>query len=233
VPQVKLLLLLIVATAGIVAPGLQIPGEWQQLVTSASIEGAVEYLQSFWPWTPVIAIVFLTLETVIAPLPAWPVLGANALIFGLWGGIAVSWAGAMLGAVICFWISRSFGRRWLERKLRQKYLHQIDEFSSRKGFWILLLARVIPVTSLDVLSYLAGLSRIPFWHFLAATGLGFLPGVTLYTLFAHDLFMAQHYGNRLSLVGIGLVAGYLLYHYRRVIIRRLKASKATSEQFHK
>lgn len=166
-----------------------------------------------------VSLLLLILETVVPPLPAWPILVANAAIFGIWGGIALSWLGGLLGAVIAFWMARTFARSYLERFIRSEHLETIDAISREKGFQILLIARVFPVTSVDLLSFLAGLSSIPFGRFLLATSLGLLPGVALYTLFAHDLLLTRAVTTRLSLSAGGALLVYALYrlHKRRTL----------------
>lgn len=140
---------------------------------------------------------------------------ANATIYGIWGGIALSWLGGLLGAIVTFWIARSFGRSYVERRLNADHLKTIDSISREKGFLILLIARIFPLTSLDILSFLAGLSSISFSRFVLATAIGLVPGVSTYTLFAHDLLVTRAITTRMSLL-IGLMlAAYALYHLQK------------------
>ena len=185
-----------------------------ELLPAGNVERMAERLRALWPWTPLVSLLWLILETVIPPLPAWPILVANAAIYGIYGGIALSWLGGLLGAVITFWIARSFGRSYLERRLKDDHLETIDSISREKGFLILLVARVFPVTSLDILSFLAGLSSISFSRFFMATALGLLPGVSIYTLFAHDLLVTRAITTRLSLVVGSALLIYALYRVR-------------------
>lgn len=169
------------------------------------------------PWTPLISIFLSVLETVIPPLPAWPVLLANAAIFGLWGGIALSWAGNLLGALVNFWIARSFGRSYVEQRLKPEHLELVDRISEKRGFQILLWLRIIPLTSLDILSFLAGLSRMSFGPFFAATAIGLIPSITVYTLFAHDLIRIREYWLRLTLTCLATLVAYFIFRYREQI----------------
>jgi uncharacterized membrane protein YdjX (TVP38/TMEM64 family) len=52
---------------------------------------------------------------------------------------------------------------------------KLQEQLNRRGFWMILLLRLNPLTSTDLLSYAAGLTRIPTWHVMFATGLGMAP----------------------------------------------------------
>lgn len=186
----------------------------RSIFTAENLEFAVDYLRGLWPWTPLIIIFLLVVETVVPPLPAWPILLANVAIFGLWGGIALSWFGSVLGSVTCFWIARSMGRGYAKRLIKEEHMEWVDRISQEKGFQILLVARIFPLTSLDILSFVAGLSQMRFWPFLVATALGLLPGVTLYTLFAHDLLELKRHAVRLSITITLMVASFLAFRYR-------------------
>ena len=122
-----------------------------------------------------------------------------------------------------FWLARSFGRSYVKRWIRSEHWETIDKISREKGFYILLIARVFPVTSVDVLSFLAGLSAISFRRFLLATALGLFPGVALYTLFADDLVVTRTVTARLAL---SLLAALLVYAAYR-LLRRRALGKAT------
>lgn len=192
------------------------------LLSSENIDAFAAYLRSFGVWTPIVSILLLILETVIPPLPAWPILIANAAIYGLWGGIALSWVGGVLGAIAIFWLARAWGRAYVERMIKPEHLHLIDEISRKNGFQILLFARILPVTSLDILSALAGLSSISFGRFLLATSIGLIPGIATYTLFAHDLLKIKEYSLRFSILLILFLAVLAALKYRAHLIRLWK-----------
>src|SRR5690606_6121571 len=74
----------------------------------------------------------------------------------IWGGIALSWLGGLLGAVVMFCLGRTLGRGALRRWVKPEHQELIDQISREKGFQILLVARLFPLTSLDILSFAAG-----------------------------------------------------------------------------
>ena len=54
-------------------------------------------------------------------------------------------------------------------------LSSTAEHLSRHGFWVVLLLRVNPLTSSDLVSYAAGLTSMSLRTLLTATGLGMAP----------------------------------------------------------
>ena len=216
-----LLLLLGAAALGYVVYAVGPPELWQ-----GSADQLIEYLKGFGPWTAAVSILLLVLETMLPPIPAAPILVANALVFGIPGGIAISWIGGVLGAVANFWLARRFGRRWVERRVSPAHLELIDRISREKGFQILLVARMFPLTSVDILGYLAGLSSISFKRYTLASALGLLPSVTLYTWLAHDLYRAQAAQWRIGVVMLLFAGVYVLATRREAVARWLRGRRA-------
>lgn len=154
----------------------------------AAIEAFRDYLLGFGPWAAVVSIALMIFQSVAAPLPAFVITFTNGLLFGwLWGAV-ISWTGAMLGAALCFWIARSLGRPVVERLVGgSKALEVSDLFFARYGDRTVLIARLLPFVSFDIISYGAGLTPIAFRNFLVATGIGQLPATLLYSYLGQNL----------------------------------------------
>jgi uncharacterized membrane protein YdjX (TVP38/TMEM64 family) len=205
--------------------------EWRAALGQAfsldSIPSLAAYVKGFGLWAPVISIILMLLQSVIAPLPAWLVAGANGILFGIWWGTLISWTGGLLGAAVTFWLARWLGRDFVAKRVGAGRLKQVDELSGAHGFWLILIARLIPIVSFDLISYLAGLSRIGFFRFLLATAIGMTPGAFAFTVFGHDLMQARTYSWRLSLLGLVGVVAYLAGRWWR---RRLSMNGETEAE---
>lgn len=141
-----------------------------------------------WGWAaPLLSILLMILQAVLAPLPAFLITAANGILFGVFWGIIISATGALLGALFSFYISRWFYNHYTSVLLQNKKTRQtIEEFSSKHGFKAILIARLVPVISFDLISYAAGLSTIKVTHFLLATFIGMLPATITYTVIANS-----------------------------------------------
>lgn len=62
-----------------------------------------------------------------------------------------------------------------------------DLFFARYGNRAILVSRLLPFVSFDIVSYGAGLTSISFWSFLWSTGLGQLPATLLYSYLGQNL----------------------------------------------
>ncbi|MGL4914458.1 MAG: TVP38/TMEM64 family protein [Romboutsia sp.] len=150
-------------------------------LSQVNLDGIKEYILSFGIWAPIISFLLMLLQSVAAPLPAFLITFANAALFGWVNGAILSWTSAMAGAALCFYIAKFLGRDVVE-KLTSKYaLDSVDEFFDKYGKHTILIARLLPFMSFDLVSYAAGLTSMSFMSFFIATGLGQLPATIIYS----------------------------------------------------
>jgi uncharacterized membrane protein YdjX (TVP38/TMEM64 family) len=199
------LFILIMVTAGYIYQpswGKQI----LQFFSEDSMGQLASYIRSFGWWAPLVSVGLMVMQAVAAPLPSFLLAAANGIVFGVFWGSVISWVGGMAGAAVNFYLARWLGYKFVTKAAgRTNVLKKVNEFSGEHGFFLILLARLIPLISFDFISLLAGLSRIRGMAFLIATGIGQIPGTVLYVMVGHDLANIQTYENRLILTSILLV----------------------------
>lgn len=171
----------------LVAACLLIPS-WRQgiahvfaLLSSGDTAAVAELIRSFGPWAAAVSFMLMILQSVAAPIPAFLITFANAAVFGWWQGAILSWTSAMAGAALCFWIARALGRDAVAHFATEGALANVDRFFDRYGKNAVLVCRLLPFVSFDVVSYAAGLTGMGFGGFLWATGLGQLPATLVYS----------------------------------------------------
>ncbi|WP_330652392.1 TVP38/TMEM64 family protein [Romboutsia timonensis] len=145
------------------------------------MEGLKEYILSFGIWGPVVSFLLMILQSVAAPLPAFVITFANAALFGWVYGAILSWTSAMAGAAICFYIAKFLGRNTVENLTSKFALDDVDKFFAKYGKHTILIARLLPFMSFDLVSYAAGLTSMSFSSFFIATGIGQLPATIVYS----------------------------------------------------
>lgn len=150
-------------------------------LTSGNIDEVKGYIRSYGILAPIISFCLMILQSIAAPIPAFLITFSNAAIFGWFWGALLSWTSSMAGAVLCFFIARSFGRVIVEKINGHKSVQQIETFFEKHGKYTILIARLLPFVSFDVVSYVAGTTSISFWGFFWATGLGQLPATIIYS----------------------------------------------------
>lgn len=126
-------------------------------------------------FAPLAYVMFVVAEVIVAPIPGLMLYAPGGLIFGPWLGGFLAVIGNTIGAGISCALARSAGSRWLEKISANTSMEKLQEQLNHHGFWMIFLLRLNPLTSTDLLSYAAGLTRIPTWHVMLATGLGMAP----------------------------------------------------------
>jgi uncharacterized membrane protein YdjX (TVP38/TMEM64 family) len=216
----------VVATllAGIVVVFLlqSVLGEGGLLATSQAIE---EFIVSLGMWG-VVGSIGLMIAHSFLPFPAELIAICNGMLFGLFWGTVITWVGAMLGAYLAFGLARWLGRPVVEIFVPQRRYADLDAWSRRAGGGALLFSRLIPVISFNLINYAAGLTRLSWWTFTWATGLGILPICILSVALGAGLLQKES-GTWLwlSLAGFGGLSLWVVGH--AVWTRRRRAAEAT------
>lgn len=166
----------------------------------SSLETTEEYIAGYGLLAPLISALLMIFQSIIAPLPAFLITIANGALFGFWGGMLLSWSSAMLGAALCFYIARFFGAKHVAKIVTRPVVSRTDEFIQEYGNFAILIARLLPYVPFDVVSYVAGLTRMQFLGFWVATGIGQLPATAVYTYLGNKISA----NTKLLLYGFGL-----------------------------
>ncbi|WP_461204843.1 TVP38/TMEM64 family protein [Clostridium sp. DL1XJH146] len=151
------------------------------ILSAINVDMARGYILSFGVWAPVVSFFLMIIQSVLAPLPAFIITFANAGLFGWVYGAILSWTSSMVGAILCFYIARLLGRDVVEKLTSKFALEHIDDFFDKYGKYAIVIARLLPFISFDIVSYAAGLTSMGIWSFILATGLGQLPATIIYS----------------------------------------------------
>lgn len=177
------------------------------------------YFQEAGFFAPVAYVIFVITEVIVAPIPGLMLYAPGGLIFGPWLGGFLAIIGNTIGAGISCALVRSAGTGWLEKISTNKSMAKLQEQLNRRGFWMILLLRLNPLTSTDLLSYAAGLTRIPTWHVMFATGLGMAP-----LCFAQSWLSDGIFNRWPGLIWPLMIAGLLYLAAAAVILSRILKS---------
>lgn len=180
-------------------------GLWAQ----TSIEEFEHLIESWGVWGVCAAIGLMVIHSFI-PFPAEFVAIANGMVYGAFWGTVITWVGAMLGAFLSFGLTRVLGRPFVDKMLANTQRQTVDDWMANHGGGALLVSRFIPVISFNVINYAAGLTRLSWWTFAWATGLGILPLSTIMVIMGDQMGALPWYAwPSLGAVGLGL---WLLAH---------------------
>lgn len=187
------------------------PESFKSFVLSMGVWGPLLYMGVF-----VIRPLFL--------IPSIALFIAGGLAFGpVWGPLYAS-AGAAGGGTLGFWIARLMGHDYVKGKLKLG-ADMIED--TRFSFSVVWLLSLIPITPVTVINYGAGLSTMPFKHYILAHVLGLTPRAYAYGFFGSTLLEIGSPKFRASLMILLVLALVSLYWRRRT--KRKRALQRTTE----
>lgn len=99
---------------------------------------------------------------------------AAAFAYGLWPGMLYIVIGATAAGITGYVMGRFFGDsvlKFQESKWSEKIYYRMKE----RGFLYVFVLRLIPIVGFDILSYLAGVTRVKLRPFIIATILECFP----------------------------------------------------------
>jgi uncharacterized membrane protein YdjX (TVP38/TMEM64 family) len=147
----------------------------------AALRGAVGAIAALGAWGPAVFVPLYMIVTVLL-LPAVVLTLAAGAVFGLAAAFLAVSAGATLGATASFLIARYLARDLVARRVgASARLQALDAALAREGWKIVLLTRLSPAFPFVLLNYAYGLTRVPLRHYVAASAIGMMPGIALYT----------------------------------------------------
>lgn len=153
---------------------------------------------------PVLYMALMALAVVIAVIPSLPLDVAAGAFFGPLLGTLYSALGATAGAMVSFLIARYVGREFIAKHLHG-HINFCTRCSDRLLTRIIVISRLLPFVSFDVVSYGAGLTKMSFQAFSLATFLGMLPLTFVYNYFGAVLVLNRYLAMCFGLLLVALI----------------------------
>jgi len=174
-----------------------------------------------WGWlAPVAFIVIQALQVVLSPVPGEITGPVGGALFGTWWGLVYSTIGLTTGTLICFGIGRKWGEPFVRPWLSEHNWNRLNFIIEAEGAIICFLLYLIPGFPKDIISYLFGISPLPFRLFALVSTLGRLPGTWISSYFGAHVAQ-QQYIYTIAFLAVVVALALPLYYYRDRIIQRL------------
>jgi len=167
---------------------------------------------------PLALIAGFVLQAVLPVLPALVLTAVTARAYGPFEGFLIVYLGTLLGAAAGYWLGRALGNALIRTLVGERTRLKVHEFTERHGTQGVLMIRLMPILSADVMNLVAGAARMEFRPFMLATAAGALP-VTALVVWLSESGERLLWGMViLSAVVAGVAAG-------RALIRRRRAAR--------
>lgn len=188
------------------------------LLSRGDIKETAEYIASFGPWAIVFSFLLTLFVNALGFPPAIIFSTANTLIFGIFWGIFLSVVAETVGVTLSFGLMRFFFRDAAEKIIsKHKTLANLDKYSGRQGFVVMLIARMVPYFPSILLNALGALSAMSWRDYVISSFVGKFPSTGIEAIIGHDTITHQEDPTRLIVVcvfAVVLIAGAWYYEKR-------------------
>jgi uncharacterized membrane protein YdjX (TVP38/TMEM64 family) len=178
-----------------------------------------------WGWAaPVVFMAIQALQVIISPIPGEITGPAGGALFGTMWGLIYSTIGLTVGTLFCFWVGRQWGEPLVRPWLSEHNWNRLSFVLEAEGAILCFVLYLIPGFPKDIISYLFGISPMPFWVFAVISTLGRLPGTWISSYFGAHLAQ-QKFFYAILFIAVVTAAALPLYYYRDRIVRRLQGKR--------
>jgi uncharacterized membrane protein YdjX (TVP38/TMEM64 family) len=141
-------------------------------------------------------------------------------LFGTTWGLVYSTIGLTIGTLICFGLGRLWGEPLIRPWLSEHNWSRMNFIVEAEGAILCFILYLIPGFPKDIVSYLFGISPMPFWLFALVSTIGRIPGTWISSYFGAHVG-DQQYVYAAVFIALVTAACLPLYYYRHRIVQRL------------
>ncbi|ADU30224.1 TVP38/TMEM64 family protein [Evansella cellulosilytica] len=150
---------------------------------------------------------------------------AGGLSFGPILGPIVTFIGSVAGAILSFLAVRKLGYglgqtksvgRWADVQIKVEH----------NAFRYVLALRLIPIINFDIVSYIAGISKVSFNKYLSATMIGIIPGTLAFNFLGASLIESGWHMFFAILILVVIVVIISLFVMRKVDWRNIQLTSS-------
>jgi uncharacterized membrane protein YdjX (TVP38/TMEM64 family) len=137
-----------------------------------------EDVESWGAWG-IVAVVALAVGHAVIAFPSEILNIAAGYAYGFWVALVVLMAAWTASCLLAYWLARRFGDRLANRVVQPEALERLRDWAADAPVPVLLAVRAIPIVPINLVSYAAGLARMPLGRFTWTTIVGLTPQFAL------------------------------------------------------
>lgn len=145
-------------------------------VLASDDEGELrQWISQFGAWGPVVIILAMILQMFLIVLPSWGLMIVAVLAYGPVMGSILSIVAVLVASTAGYFIGYFLSESALESLIGRNKAKKVEAYAEKYGFWGVVVVRLAPFLSNDAISLIAGVIRMGYFRFLAATFVGITP----------------------------------------------------------
>lgn len=185
---------------------------------------------TYGPLAPLLFILIQVLQVMVAPIPGEASGFLGGYVFGALPGFLYSSLGLTLGSALAFGGGRLLGAFFTGHFRHTTVYLRFNHLVSRGDFLIPFLLFLLPGFPKDSLSYLLGLSTMPWPVFLFITAVGRMPGTLMLSLQGAETFDGNYLRLGLLTLFSAAVAIPCLLGRHRILARLNRLRRGSSQE---
>ncbi|MEA2006757.1 MAG: TVP38/TMEM64 family protein [Patescibacteria group bacterium] len=138
-----------------------------------SKESFERFIDGFGHWGPIVIILSIAFEVVVAPIPGYVPAITAGFAFGPILGSVYVYLGNMIGTLVVFFLARKYGKKLVEHFVEKKRLEKYAKMINRHENWLLFFY-FIPIVPIDIITVAFGLSKIHIKKFMTVASIGYV-----------------------------------------------------------
>lgn len=156
------------------------------VLSSGEQQRIAAWMRQFGYWGPVVLLLAMVAQMFLVVVNVVLLVLVAILAYGPVWGSGLALAGVVLASTVGYGLGRALGESFVTRVLGAKNERKVVEQVERYGVWAVVIARISPAISNDAVSFVAGLARMGYFKFLAATVGGITPLIALLAYLGQD-----------------------------------------------
>src|SRR3989442_6339360 len=179
-----------------------------------------ETVRSWGLMAPLVFIAIQAIQVIISPIPGEITGPVGGALFGTWLGLIYSTIGLTIGTLFCFWVGRKWGEPLVRPVLTEHHWNRLNFILEAEGAILCFILYLIPGFPKDIISYLFGISPMPFWLFAIVSTLARIPGTWISSYFGANVGDQQYI---YAIAFFALICAFSLpvSYYRVSLLKRL------------
>ena len=195
-------------------------GSVREMVGSfGSAEKLKTYILTLGIYPPVVILLLTLFQGIFMILPLSIVMAVSAMVFGLFWGVVISLVSQVIVGYLVYRLTKYIGRPIVEKYVKKQRLDRINRIIETHGRFGILVARLFPLGSYDVVNFAAGLLEIRDWDFIWGTLFGALPATIFFGLIGIRIVPGDSHTLIFIILSIMLLGFVILTWW---ILKRLK-----------
>ena len=186
----------------------------------ANIEQLRDQILSYGPLAPLLYIILQISQVILAPIPGEASGFLGGYLFGGFGAFIYSTIGLSIGSGLAFGIARLMGDSFRHRFHQSRIYQRFNKVLYKNAFVVPFILFLFPGFPKDSLSYILGLSLMPWRVFLFIAVVGRMPGTLLLSYQGAQIYEKDYFTLAILLL-VSIAISLPFYLYRRRILNWL------------